>query len=484
MSETDTLQLGGLGRTPQARLFLAGTLSMMLTLMFNGTLYLAYDGIFDWSRDVSTGTSIALALAGLMATRSDPRLVKPLPITAAVIALGLAGYALCSVGAAMRLAPAIVVGVVAAAPIDLWGVVLWLLALARLTRRQAYLSMATSGLVGIVLAFVINEWAPYWLANIVAATSSVAVVALCWPLTQDFFARLPLVEPPASQRMTQPGALMPLSHSFYVYIFVFSVAYGFALRCENDTGPLVVTVASLVSTGAVALYAWRTKGPTRVDSLFVASFFSVAVGFMFVLMGDHRCAQLASTLLMAGYMCFELLIWLALSAAAQRNTAEAIPTICWGNAVSYMGITVGVTLWLIPNDFLAPMLSGDDLLQDVLVIVVLSSIVLYTLLTRRTFVFDAAIEGIAPDVLTPQVEVQYVDELAARCDAAVKRYGLTAREADVMRSLAHGNTAARAQADLGISYNTVKYHVKNVYVKMGVHSQQELIDLLGEDARG
>ena len=49
-----------------------------------------------------------------------------------------------------------------------------------------------------------------------------------------------------------------------------------------------------------------------------------------------------------------------------------------------------------------------------------------------------------------------------------------------MTLLAHGNTATRIQEELGISYNTVKYHVKNVYAKMDVHSQQELIDLLCE----
>ena len=59
-------------------------------------------------------------------------------------------------------------------------------------------------------------------------------------------------------------------------------------------------------------------------------------------------------------------------------------------------------------------------------------------------------------------------------------YSLTSREADVMTLLAHGNTATRIQAELGITYNTVKYHVKNVYAKLGVHSQQELIDLLCE----
>ena len=470
----------GLTRTEYTRLFIASALSMMMTLVFNGTLYLAYDGIFDWSRDASTATSITLAFVCLIIARRRPGLIHPRGLTLCTIGLSIAGYTLCAAGVALKCAPAIVAGVMAVVPIDLWGIVLWLLSLARLPRRQACLCMATSGLMGIALAFAVNEWAPYGLVNFIAAASSVAVVVLCLPLTQGFFKRLPLVEPTSSQQVAQPEAVLPLSHAFYTYIFVFSVAYGFALRCENYAGPLTATVASLASSGAVALYAWKAKSATKVDSLFVAAFFCVAAGFMFVLTGDARTGQLASTLLMMGYMCLQLLIWLALSAAAQRNTAEAIPTICWGNAVSCVGITVGVTLWLIPNDFFAPLLGGDKLLQDVLVIVVLAGLVLYTLLTRRSFVFDAAIEGIAPDVAAPQVEVQYVDSLAARCEQAVALYSLTSREADVMTSLAHGNTATRIQAELGISYNTVKYHVKNVYAKLGVHSQQELIDLLCE----
>lgn len=481
MSEAQTPgNESSLTRAESARLFVAGALSMMMTLVFNGTLYLAYDGIFDWSRDVSTATSITLAIACLVIARKRPRLIRPRVLTCCTIGLSIAGYALCAVGVALKCAPAIVAGVMAVAPIDLWGIILWLLSLARLPRRQACHCMATSSLMGIALAFAVNEWAPYGLVNLIAATSSVTIVILCLPLTQGFFKRLPLVEPTSSQRVAQPEAVLPLSHAFYAYIFVFSVAYGFALRCENYAGPLVSTIASLASSGAVALYAWKTKSATKVDSLFVAAFFSVAAGFMFVLTGDARTGQLASTLLMMGYMCLQLLIWLALSAAAQRNTAEAIPTICWGNAVSYVGITVGVTLWLIPNDLLASLLGGDKLLQDLLVIAVLAGLVLYTLLTRRSFVFDTAIEGIAPDVAAPQVEVQYVDSLASRCEQATTRYSLTSREADVMTLLAHGNTATRIQEELGISYNTVKYHVKNVYAKMGVHSQQELIDLLCE----
>ena len=468
----------GLDRAGYVRTFAVGVLSMMAFMMFNGTLNLAYDGIFDWSRDVSTGTSIVYALVTMVAARRRPGIFRPRAISWAVCLLSAAGSALCAAGVVLGSAPAIVAGVVLVGPADIWGIIVWMLCLARLSRRDACLLIATSGLVGIPLSFLIDETGSYWLASAVSLLSVVAIVALCLPLTRGFFARLAQVPPLAEQRISRPGAHLPLAHTFYVYIFVFSVAYGFALRCENDSGPVVSTLASVVASAAVSVYAWRAREATRVDCLHVSALLIVAVGFMLVLMNDPRVSQLASALLMMGYMCFQILVWLALSSAAQRNTAEAIPTICWGSAVCYAGIVVGVALYLVPNDFLAPLLGGDSLLQDLLIVAVLAGLVLFSVLTRRGFVFDSAIAGIEPDASAPQVEVRYIDELNDRCDRAVARWALTAREASVMALLARGNASSRIQEELGISYNTVKYHVKNVYAKLGVHSQQELIDLI------
>ena len=53
---------------------------------------------------------------------------------------------------------------------------------------------------------------------------------------------------------------------------------------------------------------------------------------------------------------------------------------------------------------------------------------------------------------------------------------LSERERDVFELLLKGYTKNRAAEELCISYNTVRSHVRNIYVKCDAHSQQDLID--------
>lgn len=63
-------------------------------------------------------------------------------------------------------------------------------------------------------------------------------------------------------------------------------------------------------------------------------------------------------------------------------------------------------------------------------------------------------------------------------DALASAYDLTAREREVLARLARGLSVTETAAELDISENTVKTHVKRIYGKLGVHSKQEVIDLV------
>nr|WP_294438449.1 LuxR C-terminal-related transcriptional regulator [uncultured Slackia sp.] len=68
--------------------------------------------------------------------------------------------------------------------------------------------------------------------------------------------------------------------------------------------------------------------------------------------------------------------------------------------------------------------------------------------------------------------------LDRQCAGVAKHYGLTARETEVMTLLAHGRDVAFIAEELTLSKNTVRTHTKGVFSKMGVHSKQELIDVV------
>lgn len=75
------------------------------------------------------------------------------------------------------------------------------------------------------------------------------------------------------------------------------------------------------------------------------------------------------------------------------------------------------------------------------------------------------------------------DAVALRCEALRRAHGLTPRETEVLEFLGRGRNVGAIADILGVSRNTVRTHVQRLYTDLGVHTRQELIDLL-ESADG
>ncbi len=87
----------------------------------------------------------------------------------------------------------------------------------------------------------------------------------------------------------------------------------------------------------------------------------------------------------------------------------------------------------------------------------------------------------AGDPATPQgnqPEVHYIDRRDEQVQRLAQTYGLSARETQIVSIFAQGRSAARIAEQLTLSENTVKTHLQNSYAKAGVHSKQELLDLI------
>lgn len=81
---------------------------------------------------------------------------------------------------------------------------------------------------------------------------------------------------------------------------------------------------------------------------------------------------------------------------------------------------------------------------------------------------------------SPQVARLNREGLEGRCRVLADRFGLTEREAEIFAYLARGRDVQFIEQDLKISRNTVKTHRKNLYRKLGIHTQQDLLSLIEE----
>ena len=70
------------------------------------------------------------------------------------------------------------------------------------------------------------------------------------------------------------------------------------------------------------------------------------------------------------------------------------------------------------------------------------------------------------------------DEIPNACAELASQYALTPREHEVLGLLARGRTAAYVGHSLGISQGTAKTHIRSIYHKMDIHTQQDLMDLI------
>lgn len=464
-----------------ARCLGASTLSMLMVLLFNGPLASAPAGVSDGARDWATLSAIVGFLALLVLGRTRPRLLADHAgaISAAVAVLSVTGCALGAIGVAAPMPTLAAVGTCVGNVAGTWVTMLWLLACAGLSLRAQVLCFAGASVIALPLALLVGAPGSYQLANAVNTLAALGMLALSLPAARDLLGRIARLGTPADREVSHPQAFLPMRSHLFVYIFAFSLAYGYGLRLAvaDDPGDqmrrfALTTLVMLLLVGYVLV---RRQHP-RMDALFMLSFAFVLVGYLLVLLVVGPAGSCAPALLVGGSMSFTLLTWFALCAAAQRSAIDAVATLAWGLAVDYAGILAGALVALASGVSEAG--GAGTVAARTVVVVILAAVVLYVVATRRTFSFDETIEGIAPE--TPEVVARPVDDLAARCERMAAQRGLTQREADVFVLLARGNNAAHIEGALCISHNTVKYHARNIYRKLDVHSQQELIDLLAE----
>ncbi|MGB3344553.1 MAG: response regulator transcription factor [Aequorivita sp.] len=92
--------------------------------------------------------------------------------------------------------------------------------------------------------------------------------------------------------------------------------------------------------------------------------------------------------------------------------------------------------------------------------------------SRLEVAIKEAISGGAP--MSPIVARLVLKHLSNSQENKID-YALTKREKEILQSLTDGNSYKMIAANEGISIGTVSTHIKNIYEKLGVHSQAEAV---------
>jgi DNA-binding NarL/FixJ family response regulator len=90
---------------------------------------------------------------------------------------------------------------------------------------------------------------------------------------------------------------------------------------------------------------------------------------------------------------------------------------------------------------------------------------------RLVLAIQEVLEGGAP--MSPSIARLVIDQL--HIQKPTNQYMLSEREKEILKSLSKGNSFKLIAADLGISFETVRTHIKRIYDKLHVHSQGEAI---------
>lgn len=277
---------------------------------------------------------------------------------------------------------------------------------------------------------------------------------------------------------------------FAVTSVVFGCVIGvvrFFYTASGPAGPghypmLVFPLAALLVGGVMLGILLLSK---RLDLAFSYKpvLLFMAAGCLLLPFSDANLS-LSYTFALAGYFCFEIVSWVMLSDMSFRFDVPPFRAYGFGRCAVSGGVLLGslLTSWLAGN-----MELTAEFRFAVACLMTFAAIATYTFtLTERDIARvhrrsmdryrEGGVERNDAAIEMPRGALTLEDKV----DIVAEEHGISGRALEVMLLLAQGRTATRIEQELYISRGTVNTYSHRLYQKLGVHSRQELLDLIYE----
>lgn len=174
-----------------------------------------------------------------------------------------------------------------------------------------------------------------------------------------------------------------------------------------------------------------------------------------------------------GYQYFYIILWAIWPVLASRANVPSGWIAAWGMFSIQFGQLVGS----VASGCLLEFFSSD--FDHAL----LSAVFIFLILLIALFALGKGSPNTGWGFVRPIEEVDSSSEFEKTCTRIARQYRLSPREIEVFFLLAKGRNRAHIKEELVISDETVKSHIKSIYRKIDVHSQQLLIDMIETESK-
>lgn len=502
-------------------------------IALNGLVYSRVADYFGVAREIATICGGLTYLCALFIARFRPEWLYVRRISAAMAVLGVAmiptlAFALSAQDPMMTTVTLCVRSIVRA-----WAMTLMVASLLRVRSPKSVTIVVAAGLLLANLARPLMPFVDSPLgASAVMGIATLVPVVLLTSIALPVLDRVRTGAPADVVELLHPGAFLKPSHALFMCVILYSAASGYAMTFgEVENAPVDTNVLAFALL-FVIVYVVVVKGDRQEDSLFSFSVVLVMAGFLMVPLTFDTEFIAANALMDIGENCFDILLWLTFVSVGRRNLFAMLPTFGFAEFCSTAGTDVGAVLGHTSN----MLVHGDERMVVSFALILAFAFFAFLWTGFRKFSFTEVIAGMerlhstddagavepsnsaershqgegrdeAGRASLPSKEGSLVldsgdslgatsvasqpgagqletspetpaEAIARRCDELAEGFGLTEREREIFAMLARGRNARFIMEEFVLSRNTVKSHIKHIYAKLGVHSQQELINLV------
>lgn len=488
------------------RVCAALTLELLSSFIVNTMLFPNVALVMPVAREISTYSGAAFSIAVAVAAYVRPSLMREGVWSVACLASTVGAAILLYLGVLTNNTTLLLLGAPFGGLGSAWLAVLIGVGLANLGTARAMLAVPA----GFVLeyAFRCGLMALGLPSSMGLATIAfvAALVASYLFIRHDARAILESVHDstaPTVLNITSPSSYVSFSSLAFVSILLFNIACGFALGGASSASSVAGALISFIPV-TIALVVVVARGSISTDALYRGSMLFVFAGFLTTplpLFGgaDPFNMQAHGTLLSAGSDLFNVLMYCFIAAVGARNKLGAVSVSASFLATQWLGIGIGAPI----AQFVNGISTSSTTVAAWITMGITFAFVAYNYVGMRNYSFAETIEGITPAHTESYMKDANGEEAAAQlaeeaepaeslqqksdgtafetaCATVAEKHRLTARETEVFELLARGRTSPVIQEKLVLSHNTVKTHVRHIYAKLDVHSQQELISMVEE----